>query len=70
MIDAFEGFTATIAVGGRQITHLRFVDDIDLIAGTRGEHADLTSRIYLTARRCGMEISSAKCNSMVTNKVQ
>ena len=43
MMNALEGFTGTIAVGGKEITNLRFTEDIDLIAGSKDELADFTS---------------------------
>ena len=54
MMNAMEGFTGTITVGGRQIKNIIFADDIDLIVGSNVEIADLTSRLDLTSQRYGM----------------
>ena len=43
MMDALEGYTGTIAVGGWEITNLRFTGDIDRITGSKDELADFTS---------------------------
>ena len=68
MADALEDFNRSGKVGGRCVTNLRFADDIDLIAGSRAELADLTSRLDITARCYGMEISNEKSKVMVTSK--
>ena len=39
MIDALEDHEGTVWIGGRTITHLRFADDIDGLAGVEGKLA-------------------------------
>ena len=67
MIDALNGFTGIVAVRGREITHIRFADVIDLIGGYNDELAYLTSRFDLSAQRYGMKINSENIKIMVTN---
>ena len=54
--------------GGRPITNIRFAVDIDLIAASKDELADLMGRLHLAARIYGTEISSEISKIMVTNK--
>ena len=61
---ALDGFEGTIKVRGRTITNLRFAYDIDLLAGSRSELADLTKRLDSTAKKDGMEISGEKSKIM------
>ena len=67
MTDALEGFQGTVRIGGRNVTNLRFADDIDLVAGSEQELCDLTSRLERSAQRFGMEISGEKSKVMVTS---
>ena len=69
MTDALENFSGTVKISGRQITNLRFADDIDLIAGSTAELAELTSRLDKAASKYGMEISAAKSKTMVTSRI-
>ena len=41
MIDAREDHAGTVSIGGRAITNLRFTDEIDRLAGTETELANL-----------------------------
>ena len=50
MMDTLEGYTGTIAVGGMEITNLRFTEDINLIAGSKDELADFTRLLDLKAQ--------------------
>ena len=68
MSDALEEFTGSVRVGGREISNLRFADDIDLIAGYKEELKELTKRLDTTARSYGMEISAEKSKVMVTSR--
>ncbi|CAM1293255.1 Uncharacterised protein r2_g233 [Pycnogonum litorale] len=68
MTDALEEFTGTVSIDGRQISNLRFADDIDLIAGSRKELADLTDRLSTTSNNYGMEISGEKSKVMITSR--
>jgi len=47
-------------VGGRRITNLHFADDIDLVAGSRNELADLTACLDEASTAYGREISAEK----------
>ncbi len=51
MTDALDNYSGTIRVSGRQITNLRFADDIDLIAGTKEELEELTKILDTDARK-------------------
>jgi len=64
MMDALEGFEGTVSIGGRKICNLRFADDIDLLAGSREELSDLTTRLDDMAKGYGMEISTEKSKTM------
>ena len=68
MSDALEDFDGSVKVGGREISNLRFADDIDLIAGSREELVDLTSRLDSAARRFGMEICHEKSKILTTSR--
>jgi len=65
MTDALDSFEGNVRVGGGDISNLRFVDDIDLIAGSMKELAELTERLDKSASAFGMEISAEKSKIMV-----
>ena len=69
MVDALEGFIRTIAVGWWQLRNLRIADDINLTAVSKGELANLMSRLDLTLRRYDMDISNEKV-VITSNKVE
>ena len=69
MTEALDNYSGTIRVSGRQITNLRFADDIDLIAGTKEELEELTKRLDTEARKYGMEISAEKSKTLVTSRI-
>ena len=60
MTDALEGHIGTVSIGGRTITNLRFVDDIDAIAGDEQELANIVKRLDKTSSDYGMEINAEK----------
>ena len=64
MIDALEDHEGTVWIGGRTITHLRFADDID---GLAGEVANLVERLDKASTAYGMEISAEKTKLMTNN---
>ena len=68
MMEALENYAGRVKVAGREITNLRFADDIDLIAGAKEELADLTTRLDTVSRKYGMEISAEKSKTMVTSR--
>ena len=45
MTDALEDHEGTVSIGGRTITNVRFVDDIDGLAGEEEELANLVERL-------------------------
>ena len=45
MTDALENHQGTVSIGGRTITNLRFVDDIDGLAGDEQELVNLVERL-------------------------
>ena len=53
----------TISIGGRNLSNLRFADDIDLIAGSNDELQTLTN----SANRYGMQISSENSKIRINN---
>ena len=69
MTDALDNHVGSVSIGGRVVTNLRFADDIDLIAGSELELADLVARLDKAAARYGMEISAEKTKIM-TNSVR
>ena len=66
MTEALEPFEGNVRIGGRSINNLRFADDIDLIAGSMTELAELTEQLEKSASAFGMDISSEKSKIMVT----
>ena len=66
MQDTLEGHTNTVSIGGREISNLRFADDIDLMAGNNQELQELTTRLERASGAFGMEVSSEKSKVMFT----
>ena len=60
MSDALEDHEGTVSIGGRTITNLRFADDIDGLAGSEEELANLVKRLDKTSTSYGMQISAEK----------
>ena len=58
MTDAMNDHEGTVSIGGRNITNLRFADDIDGLAGTEEELADLVERLDKTCAAFGMQINA------------
>ena len=57
----------TVSIGGRTITNLRFVDDIDGLAGQEEELASLVERLGKASTAHGIEISAVKTKLMTNN---
>ena len=57
----------TVSIGGRNITNLRFADDIDGLAGEEHELISLINQLNDTSREYGMEISTEKTKIMTNN---
>ena len=58
MTHALENYNGTISIGSRQITSLRFADNIDGITGEEDELTKLVHNLDTTATKFGMEISA------------
>ena len=67
MDQAIEDFEGTVSIGGRNISNLRFADDIDVIAGSEEELRNLLERMHNSASAFGMEISGEKPELMTNN---
>ena len=67
MTDVLENHQGTVSIGGRTITNLRFVDDIDGLAGDEQELVNLVERLEKTSTSYGMEISAEKTKLMTNN---
>ena len=65
MMKALGGFDGIIKLGERTITNLRFADDINLLAGSRGEFEEVTTRLNSTPKKYEVEISEDKSKVMV-----
>ena len=75
MTEALYDHQGTVSIGGRNITNLRFADDIDGVAGKEEELGSLVKRLDDTSTKFGMEISAEKTKLMtntrqpLTNKI-
>ena len=67
MTDALNDHVGTVSIGGRNITNLRFADNIDGLAGREEELADLVERLDKTSIAFGMQISAEKTKLMTNN---
>ena len=65
MQETLYNFNGTISINGREISNLRFADDIDLISGTEEKLRELTTALERRARTYGIEISAEKSKIMV-----
>ena len=72
MSEALQTFNETVSVGGRNISNLRFADDINLMAGSRKELGELTELVDTTSAAYGMKVSTEKSIIMAiaTEKAQ
>ena len=66
MTDALQDHEGTVSTGGRTITNLHFLDDIDGLEGKKEELAKLVERLNKTSTAYSMEIS-AKPTKLMTN---
>ena len=60
MTDALNDHEGTVSIGGRKIIHLRFADDIDGLAETEEELANLMKRLDKTSTAFVMQINAEK----------
>ena len=49
MEDALDGHEETVSIGGRTVVNLRFVDDLDGLAGKEEELVSLVKRLDSTS---------------------
>ena len=61
---------STISISNRNLSNLRFADDIDLIAGSKDELQTLTNKLSNSASRYGMQISAEKSKLMINSNVR
>ena len=67
MTHALENYNDTISIGGRQITNLRFADDIDGITREEDELTKVVHNLDTVAAKFGMEISAEQTKIMPNN---
>ena len=67
MTDTLNDHEVTVSIGGRNITNLRFADDIDCLAGREEELADLVERLDKTSTAFGMQFNAEKTKLMTNN---
>ena len=67
MSDPLEDHEGTVSIGSRTITNLRFADDIDGLAESEEELANLVKRLDKTSTSYGMQISAEKTKLMTNN---
>ena len=67
MTNALNDHAGTVSIGGRNITNLRFADDIEGLAGREHEVADLVERLDKTSTAFGMQSNAEKTKLMTNN---
>ena len=67
MSDALEEHDGKVSTGGRNITNLRFADDIDALAEEEQELEALVESLDKTCTRYKMEISAEKTKLMTNS---
>ena len=67
MADALEDHKSTVSIGGRTTSTLRFTDDIDGLAGSELQLANLVQRLDKTSTAYGMQISAEMTKLMTNN---
>ena len=67
MTDALENFEGSVSIGGRNISNLRFADDIDGIAGSEEELKSLIGCLDQSSSNYGMEINADKTKLMTNH---
>ena len=72
MSDALEEHDGKVSISGRNITNLRFADDIDALAEEEQELETLVESLHKNFKRYKMEISAEKAKLMTnsTNVIQ
>ena len=67
MSDALEEHDGKVSIGGRNITNLRFADDIDALAEVEKELEALVESLDKTCTRYKIEISAEKTKLMTNS---
>ena len=67
MSDALEEHDRKVCIGGRNITNLRFADDVDALTEEEQELEDLVESLDKTCTRYKMEISAEKTKLMTNS---
>ena len=67
MTDALEEHDGNVSIGGRNVTNLRFVDDIDALAEEEQELEALVESLDKTCTRYKMVIGAEKTKLMTNN---
>ena len=68
MYDALEEHDGKVSIGGRNITNLRFANDIDSLAKEEQELEALVESLDQTCTRYKMEISAGKTKLMTEQR--
>ena len=67
MSDALEEHDGKVSIGGRNITNLRFADDIDALAEEEQKLEDLVESLDKSCTRYKMQISAEKIKLMTNS---
>ena len=67
MTEALKEHEGSVSIGGRNITNLRFADDIDGLAGSEEELKSLMDNLLRAVKSFGMEINADKTKIMTNN---
>ena len=68
MQDTLQHHKSAISVSGREISNLRFADDIYLITGSNAELQELINRFVEASKDYVMQVSKEKSKTMVNNE--
>ena len=67
MADTLKDHKSTVSIGDRTISNVRIADDIDGLAGSELELANLVERLDETSTAYGMQVSAEKTKVMTIN---
>ena len=68
MGEALDSASNTVSIDGRNISNLRYADDIDTVARSDTELATLVQSLVSVSRKYGMEINAKKMKMMTNSK--
>ena len=68
MRKALEGHNCNVKVGGREISNLRYADDVSLLAESFQEVEDLLDRVDEASRIIGLHLNVKKTKMMIVSK--